>query len=160
MSSYMAQKLPARGALRWALRIPIWLYRLHLGGLLGHQFLLLTHRGRKSGLPHQTVLEVVHYNRATQTYIVAAGWGITADWYRNIQHNPDVTVESGSGRVPTRATILQPQEAAAELRYYAEHHPYRARQITRIITGTPFRGRPAEMARLADTIPLVALRPR
>lgn len=160
MSSYMAQKLPVRGALRWALRIPIWVYRAHLGRLLGHQFLLLTHRGRKSGLPRHTVLEVVHYNRATRTYVVAAGWGVTSDWYRNIQQTPAVLLESGSGRVAARAAILPPAEAAAELRVYAEHHPYRARELARIITGAPFRGKPDAMAGLAAKIPLVALRPR
>jgi deazaflavin-dependent oxidoreductase (nitroreductase family) len=159
MSSYLAQQLPVRGVLRWALRVPIWLYRAHLGRVLGHQFLLLTHRGRKSGRLRQTVLEVVHYNRATRTYVVASGWGVTSDWYRNIQQNPAVTVESGSGRVVAQAVVLPPAQAADELRTYAAHHPFRARELTRLITGTPFRGHPAEIVRLADQIPLVALRP-
>ena len=160
MSSYIGQKLPVRGALRWALRIPIWLYHAHLGRLLGHQFLLLTHQGRKSGQPRQTVLEVVRYDRATRTYVVASGWGVTSDWYRNIQQNPDVVVESGSGRLTARATILPPAEAAVELRHYARRHPYRARELTRMITGEVAHSQPAEIARLADQIPLVALRPR
>src|SRR5215212_2285634 len=37
------------GALRLAFRLPIYLYRLDLGWLLGHRFLLLVHRGRESG---------------------------------------------------------------------------------------------------------------
>jgi deazaflavin-dependent oxidoreductase (nitroreductase family) len=160
MSSYIGQKLPVRGALRWALRIPIGLYHAHLGRLLGHQFLLLTHRGRKSGQPRQTVLEVVRYDRATRTYVVASGWGVRSDWYRNIQKNPDVMVESGSGRLAARATVLPPAEAARELRHYARQHPYRARELTRMITGEAAQSTPAEIVRLADQIPLVALRPR
>ena len=39
--------------------MPIYLYRLDLGRLLGHRFLLLVHRGRKSGLLRETVLEVI-----------------------------------------------------------------------------------------------------
>jgi len=35
--------------LRLAFRLPIYLYRLDLGWLLGHRFLLLVHRGRESG---------------------------------------------------------------------------------------------------------------
>jgi len=31
------------------LRMPVWLYRLHLGWLLGNRFLCIAHRGRKSG---------------------------------------------------------------------------------------------------------------
>jgi deazaflavin-dependent oxidoreductase (nitroreductase family) len=160
MSSYIGQKLPVRGALRWALRLPIWLYHAHLGRLLGHQFLLLTHQGRKSGQPRQTVLEVVRYDRATRTYVVASGWGITSDWYRNIQQNPNVVVESGSGRVEARAAILPPTDAARELRNYARQHPYRARELTRMITGESSHSQPAEIVGLADQIPLVALRPR
>lgn len=38
-----------RGALKWGYNLPIALYRLRLGWLLGHHFLMLTHRGRKSG---------------------------------------------------------------------------------------------------------------
>lgn len=34
------------GALRLAFRLPIYLYRLGLGQLLGHRFMLLTHRAR------------------------------------------------------------------------------------------------------------------
>src|SRR5215204_4945342 len=37
------------GALRLAFRLPIYLYWLGLGQLLGHRFMLLTHRGRRSG---------------------------------------------------------------------------------------------------------------
>jgi hypothetical protein len=46
------------GALRLAFRLPIYLYRLDLGRLLGHRFLLLVHRGRESGLLRETALEV------------------------------------------------------------------------------------------------------
>jgi hypothetical protein len=42
-----------------AFRLPIHLYRLDLGWLLGHRVLLLSHRGRKSGLIRATPLEVV-----------------------------------------------------------------------------------------------------
>jgi hypothetical protein len=57
--------LPSRPsrALALALRLPSYIYRLRLGGLLGHRFLLLTHRRRKSGLTRRTPLEVLHYVR-------------------------------------------------------------------------------------------------
>jgi len=43
------------GASRLAFRLPIYLYRLNLGWLLGHRFLMLVHRGRRSGLLRETV---------------------------------------------------------------------------------------------------------
>jgi hypothetical protein len=67
-------KLP-RGLSRLACRLPIWLYRAGLGWVMGYRFRYLTHIGRKSGQPRHTVLEVVRYDKATSTCIVASGWG-------------------------------------------------------------------------------------
>ena len=63
------------GALRLAFRLPIYLYRLGLGQLLGHRFMLLTHRGRRSGRVYQTALEVVRYDPSLRETVVASGWG-------------------------------------------------------------------------------------
>jgi deazaflavin-dependent oxidoreductase (nitroreductase family) len=160
MVTKLAERFPVQGVLRWALRAPIGLYRAHLGGLLGHSGLLLTHRGRKTGLPRQTVLEVLHYDPQTHTYVVAAGWGAQTDWLRNIQQTPDVMVESGRERLLARAQILTPDGAEREFRYYIRHHPVRARAMSRLLLGRPFDGADATIQQLARTVPLVALRPR
>ncbi len=52
MNKSMVDTPPGK-VLRLGLRLPIWLYRARLGRLLGERFLLLTHIGRKSGLPRQ-----------------------------------------------------------------------------------------------------------
>jgi hypothetical protein len=59
--------------------LPIYLYRLDLGRLLGHRFLLLVHRGRKSGLLRETVLEVLLHDPATNESVVLSAWGEKAD---------------------------------------------------------------------------------
>lgn len=64
------------GLLRRFLKLPNLLYRRHLGWLLGHRFLLLAHRGRKTGLIRRTVLEVVYYDPATRES------GSSPDWAR------------------------------------------------------------------------------
>jgi deazaflavin-dependent oxidoreductase (nitroreductase family) len=76
------------GALRIAFRLPIYLYRLDLGWLLGH-------RGRKGGLPRQTVLEVVLYDPAIRESVVLSAWGEDADWYRNPQKCPAIEIRTG-----------------------------------------------------------------
>jgi deazaflavin-dependent oxidoreductase (nitroreductase family) len=81
------------GFLRLLLRSRLWLYRLHLGWLLGPRFLLPTHWGRRSGLPRQTVVEVIQHDTATGTYFIASGWGEKSDWLRNLQKTPEVTVQ-------------------------------------------------------------------
>lgn len=59
--------------LRWAARAPTLLYKLQVGWLLGKRFLLLQHRGRRTGRSYATVLEVVAYDGPTNSYYVAAG---------------------------------------------------------------------------------------
>jgi deazaflavin-dependent oxidoreductase (nitroreductase family) len=161
MDTRLARRLPVHGALRAALRAPIWVYRAGLGRLFGHGALLLTHRGRKSGLLRRTVLEVVRYDPATRTHIVVAGWGPTSDWFRNIQQTPQVVVRAGGQRLAARAEILGPEEAARELSSYVRRHPIRARGLRRLMLGGGGGAPTAEdLAALARTVPVVALRPR
>ncbi len=46
----------------WLSKWPVGPYRLHLGWLLGHRFLLITHRGRRSGRLRQTGVMILHYD--------------------------------------------------------------------------------------------------
>src|SRR4051794_29005645 len=79
---------------RLVFRCPILLYRLRLGGLLGHQFLLLTHVGRRTGRVHETVLKVLHYDPMTRESVVASAWGAQAHWYRNLRAHPALVVRT------------------------------------------------------------------
>ena len=83
------------GLLRLAMRSPILLYRLRLGWLLGKRFLLLEHRGRKSGVIRQTVIEVVDHDPQVGYFVVAAAWGNKSDWFKNISVHPKVAIEVG-----------------------------------------------------------------
>src|SRR5829696_2845206 len=86
------------GTLRLVFRLPIYLYRLNLGWLLGYRGLLLIHQGRKSGLLRETVLEVIRYDPATKESVVLSGWGEKADWYRNIRVRQALEVRTGGER--------------------------------------------------------------
>ncbi len=123
---------PPRGFKRLLWRAPIWLYRLHLGGLLGGRFLLLHHTGRKSGLPRQNVLEVVDCDKATDTYMIAAGFGKKSDWYRNILQNPAVEIEVGRQKSKRTAVALSPQESGQAMVDYAHRNPRAAKELMRI----------------------------
>lgn len=61
--------------LRFFLRLPVRLYRAHFGWVLGSRFLLLTYRGRTSGLTRQGVLEVTQHDPTRHTYFIASGCG-------------------------------------------------------------------------------------
>jgi deazaflavin-dependent oxidoreductase (nitroreductase family) len=156
----MIKSSPPRGLARLAFRLPIWLYRLRLGWLLGDRLLLLTHIGRKSGLPRQAVIEVVRHDRASDTYIIASGFGAQVDWFRNIQQNPNVMVQSGARRLEAVAERLPLDVAADELRDYAQRHPRAFRAITKRLLGQDLDGSAESCRRLAADVPMVALCPR
>jgi hypothetical protein len=72
-----------RGLRRLAYRIPVYFYRLGLGWLFGGNMVMIEHLGRKTGLLHQTVVEVVDGDPQTGKITVVAGFGAQTDWYQN-----------------------------------------------------------------------------
>lgn len=144
-------------------RAPIGVYRLGLGGLLGRRFVLLTHRGRRSGLPRQVALEVVGRDDTSGGVLVASGYGTRAQWFRNVIADPHVRFQVGWRRYEGTAHPLEPGESGRRLAAYARRHPRTAATLMATI-GREVDGTAAGYERLgADRdhgIPLVALRPR
>jgi deazaflavin-dependent oxidoreductase (nitroreductase family) len=151
---------PKRGLMRLALRLPVWLYRARLGWSLGERFLLLTHIGRKTGLQHQNVLEVIHHDRATDVFVVASGWGESADWFRNIQKRPEVVITVKNRRVEVSAAHLSTKEAEMELLDYARRHSFAFRYLAGLIMGRQVNGIEESARSMSQSIPLVDFRPR
>src|ERR1051326_4372330 len=96
---------------RLVLATPRLVYRAGLGRLLGHQFLLLMHVGRRTGRVRETVLKVLRYDPMTHESVVAAAWGSGTDWLRNIEAHPAVLIESGGERYVPCQRVLEPDEA-------------------------------------------------
>jgi deazaflavin-dependent oxidoreductase (nitroreductase family) len=138
--------------------LPKYLYRWHLGWLLGHRCLMMTHIGRKSGRRRQTVLEVVHYDPSTQECIVMSGYGAQSDWYRNIQIRPAVEVQVGRQHYAPQQRILTPEETLAILREYQRVHPRLFRGFMRFL-GYPYDGTDDGLRALSHALRGVALRP-
>jgi deazaflavin-dependent oxidoreductase (nitroreductase family) len=124
---------PPRGLARKLYRLPIRLFHLHLGWLLMSHFLLLTHSGRKSGQPRQTVLEVLLHDRAKDVYYVMAGWGERSDWVKNIEKTPQVQISVGRRHVRAIARCLLPEEAESKVMAYARQHPHLIRSLPRLL---------------------------
>jgi deazaflavin-dependent oxidoreductase (nitroreductase family) len=146
------------GALRLAFRLPIYLYRLDLGWLLGHRFLLLVHRGRKTGLLHQTVLEVVLYDPSRRESVVLSAWGEEADWYRNLQKCPAIEIRTGRESYEPLQRFPSPEEAHAALASYERRHHWAALMLGRLL-GYPLGGSEAARWAFAESVRLVAFRP-
>lgn len=149
--------------LRVLFKLPLWLYRWRLGWLLGHRFVRLTHRGRTSSRLYQTVLEVVRYDPTTDETVVVSGYGPQADWYRNLQAQPAVRVETGRTRYAPIQRFLTPAEVYREMHDYQRRHPWAARLLLRWLVGLlglPYMGQMARLQALAERLPMFAFRPR
>lgn len=160
MTSTLSAKHPVKGLLRFGVRLPLWLYRAHLGWLLGERFLRLTHIGRKSGQPRQTVLEVVDHDRATDSYIVTSGWGEKSDWFQNTLKTPQVVIDVGRRRLAVRADRLPIDEAEQWLLNYAQRHPRTFRELARLMTGKSLSGTREDCHRVSEAVPVVVFRSR
>lgn len=149
-----------RGLLKWAFNLPRGLFRLHLGWLLGHHVLLLTHRGRRSGRIHQTVLEVAGYDPRTGESVVFSAYGDRSDWYRNIQASPALEVQTGRSRYAPEQRQLDPDEAYAVLAAYRRRFYGRLLGVVLRYMGYPYTGKDAELREIAAQMHAVGFRPR
>ncbi len=149
---------PRGQPLRSLLRAPTWLYRMHAGWLLGNRFVCIRHRGRRTGQPHLTVVEVVQFDRAIPEVVVISGWGAEAQWYLNIKASPAHAVTVGRRRWPCpQQRFLDETERLAVLERYAENHSFAAHVLARVF-GLRGLG-PEDLASLAARVRAVAFRP-
>lgn len=150
---------PPSKALRFGLRLPIWLYRARLGRLLGDRFLLLTHTGRKSGLARQTVIEVVRHDKVTDIYYVVSGWGEKSDWYRNILKDPTVAIHSGGRKFQSTAEFIPIENALPILESYKREHPIAFKELSALFLGKDEKADDLALQNIAEKMPMVAFRP-
>lgn len=148
--------VPPKGLGRTLARLPVHLYRMRLGRLMGGRFLLLEHVGRKSGRPRQVVLEVIEHSE--DGYTVCSGFGARADWYRNVLAHPDVTIQVGGRRLDVTAHPLAPAEGGEIMARYAPRHPKAAARLVRLM-GFIVDGTADDYRRVGRELPFVRLTP-
>jgi len=145
--------------IRELLRLPIPLYRMHLGWLLDHRFMLLTHRGRKSGRVRHTVLEVIRYDPSSRESLVLSGWGTESEWFRNIETAPALAVQIGQERFEPIQRILTDEEGYAALNKWEHQHRLQA-WLFRKFFGLPSEPTSQNLRDFVASHPLVTFRPR
>jgi deazaflavin-dependent oxidoreductase (nitroreductase family) len=158
MIERIREPAPPRGVVRWLARLPIYLYQIGLGRLLGSRFLRLKHTGRVSGMPRFTVLEVVDDDPEAGTYVVASGWGERSDWVKNIQADPRVEVEVAGRSFPATAHRLPPDAAAQVMLSYGRKHPFALRELASVMGYRVERDEAAYLA-LGREVPIFVFEP-
>ena len=139
-------------------KLPLFLYRFHLGWMLGNRFMQITHVGRRSRKVYRTILAVLRFDEKTREIYAVSAWK-GSDWYYNIQAAPALQVETGLMHfVPTQRT-LSAEEITTAFMEYRKQHPIFSRMICRI-PGWKWNSSDEEFLELARTLHGVAFTPK
>lgn len=160
-SAARSQDIPPWLRAVWA--APNALYAHGLGSLLGHRFVQIRHRGRRTGLPRRAVVEVLRYNRSTGEAVVVAGYGRSADWYRNVLAAGGAELDFGHGARPAAYRVLSVDEAADTYRAYERRNRLirpGVRLTLTLLLGWRFDGSDDAVRRMVQELPMIAFRPR
>jgi len=139
-------------------KLPIFLYQLGLGWLLGTRFMQITHVGRHSGKVRRTILAVLRFDQKSKEIFAVSAWK-GSDWYYNIQASPALQVESGFLRYVPKQRTLSPEEITTAFIEYCRQHPIFSRMICRI-PGWKWDSSYEEFLELARTLRGVAFTPK
>lgn len=139
-------------------RIPQPLYRLGVGWIFGHAFLLLVHRGRKTGSIHETALKTLTFDRQTREVVVFSAWGESSDWVKNIRVHPAEEVRMGAGTFTPVQRFLSEEETLRVVIAYRRRHPWRLRLLGWLLDWPDLRSH-AAVRESVHTRPFVSLRP-
>ncbi len=153
----LSGKKTGGAVVKWVSKWPQLVYRFHLGWILGARFMLVTHRGRRTGKLWQTGVMVLRYDEQTQEASVVAG-SRGADWYRNIQASPAVEITLGSQRYYPMQRFLNTDEIAELMAYSRRHSPFTA-FMQGLFFGWPWKATQQDLLILAAQLGGVAFRP-
>jgi deazaflavin-dependent oxidoreductase (nitroreductase family) len=113
---------PRSGWARFLTRAPLVAWRLGLGPISGKLFLVLTTTGRKSGIPRHAMVE--YYSLDGIKY-AACAFGAEAQYYKNIQADPRVTIQTADGTESARASrVTDDDELVAVYELFKRRDPF------------------------------------
>lgn len=99
--------------MRFLFKVPVYLYWGPFARLFAWRCVLrVTTVGRKSGKLRRTCISFMPHEG---NYIVFAGWGVRADWYRNALANPRVKLDVGGRTINAEAHPVEDPERRRDL---------------------------------------------
>ena len=115
--------------IKWFMTINAFLIKISngkIGGKLGTQTILILHTtGRKSGQPRS--IPIAYFFHEGKYLIVESNWGknIHADWYFNLQKQPQASSEVNGRMLKVNANFAAGKEYARLWEYVTKKHaPY------------------------------------
>lgn len=119
--------------------------------------LLLTTIGRKSGQPRVTPLQ---FERVGGDLYIASARGVDADWFKNIQANPQVQVRIGDREFDAMAEpVTDPARIADFIELRLRRHPVMIRLIMHFFDGLPWQIQRSELEEFCKHKAMVVLHP-
>ena len=152
-------KRPA-GFLKFFFKVPVWVHKIGLGGwerLVGAQWMLITTKGRKTGKPREAMVDVMDYDKVTDTYYIEAAYGARADWYRNMLSNPIFEAQVGRRKFKASAGALSTEGAGEMLVQFYRNKPTYTRSVM-AMAGMKFNDED-ELRILGKDLTLLAVKP-
>jgi deazaflavin-dependent oxidoreductase (nitroreductase family) len=117
---------------RWLFRLPLVLHRVGIRGverLIGIDWIVLTTTGRRTGMPHQVMLDVVGEDRARERWYVQPAAGRGAAWVRNVVAQPLAEAEVRGRHLHVRVRDATGPEGAEVVLRFLRAHPWYGRVI-------------------------------
>jgi deazaflavin-dependent oxidoreductase (nitroreductase family) len=140
------------------MRLPRPLYRRGWGWMLDDTFLLIAHRGRKTGKRRETVAMALAYDPNTHEAVVCSAWGANTGWIRNLRAHPALRIQIGRESYLPQQRFLSDEQSMAVAREVLRRHPWRSRLIATILGWGDLRS-DAALREFVRSRPFVAFRP-
>ena len=132
------------------------IYRNFSWRFIGKMILLLTTKGRKSGLPRTIPLQ---YEKINGAYYLGSANGENSDWVRNLLADPQVKLWVGKAEFAGTAEVIRDRERIANfLAYRVKRHPLMLMLILKM-DGVSARPNRQELLTYAEKLVLVVIHP-
>lgn len=155
----MFEKRP-NALLKFFFKMPLFMHKIGLGGwerLIGAQWMLITTTGRRSGKRREAMVDVMDYDRSTDTYYIEAAYGARADWYKNIKSNPVFEAQVGRKKFKAHAEELTEKDTGELLVQFFRRKPAYTRSVMAMV-GMKFKDED-ELRQIGKNLTLLAVKP-
>ncbi|HNK63809.1 MAG TPA: nitroreductase family deazaflavin-dependent oxidoreductase [Anaerolineales bacterium] len=155
----MLEKRP-NSLMKFFFKIPLFMHKIGFGGwerLIGAEWMLITTTGRKSGKRRETMVDVMDYDKPTDTYYIEAAYGARADWYKNIQSTPVFEAQVGQRKFKAQASELDAKGTGEMLVQFYRRKPAYTRSVMAMV-GMKFKNE-EELREIGNKLTLLAVRP-